>query len=308
MTSACTQQIRKFLSDRIVLGTAQIGMNYGIANQSGKPDFQEVLAIVRTATEAGIDTFDTATAYGDSEQSLGRAFAQLKIANNVNVMSKLGKQDFESPESCVAAVQQCVERLRVKQLSLIFAHAAESLQNAVTANCFAALKDAGLVGAGGVSVYNAKEALDALAMPEIDVVQMPLNVFDMQAITDGVIDAARESGKKLIFRSVFLQGLLLMPIEKVPQKMSFALEFLKPWHQLCARLEVPPRVMALQCALSMAGSMPLLIGCESATQLRQNIDALDYRASHVDEALAETSKLAAGIPEKLRNPSLWPTH
>lgn len=282
-------------------------MDYGIANQKGKPDFQGALDIVRTASEAGVDTFDTATAYGDSEQVLGDAFKKLEISGAVRVMSKLGHDAFVSVKSCVAATEQCLERLQVTKLELMFAHSAQSVADPATEKCFAALKKEGFIAGSGVSVYSAQDALSALQLPEIDTVQMPLNVFDQQALTQGVIERARSSGKKLIFRSVFLQGLLILPPDKLPERMSFASEFVCAWNSMCERLSVPPRVMALQCALSMAGGMPLLIGCESAVQLQENIDALNYRASHVDEALAETAKLALRIPEALRNPSLWPT-
>ena len=56
---------------RFVLGTAQLGMKYGICNSHGQPDEQECLSIVETAWNSGIRFFDTAQAYQESEKVLG---------------------------------------------------------------------------------------------------------------------------------------------------------------------------------------------------------------------------------------------
>ena len=53
------------------LGTVQLGVSYGINNQSGKPDRTQAFGILDTALTNGISALDTAAAYGDSEQSSG---------------------------------------------------------------------------------------------------------------------------------------------------------------------------------------------------------------------------------------------
>ena len=52
---------------RLILGTAQFGLPYGISNQRGQIPEAEVAAILAEAAKAGIDTLDTAAAYGSSE-------------------------------------------------------------------------------------------------------------------------------------------------------------------------------------------------------------------------------------------------
>ena len=67
---------------RLMLGTVQFGMPYGVANRMGQPDYGDVLAMVAAAIEGGVNCFDTAAAYGSSEEVLGRAmsFASLVFA------------------------------------------------------------------------------------------------------------------------------------------------------------------------------------------------------------------------------------
>ena len=74
---------------RLLLGTVQFGLNYGIANTQGKPSFERVKAILRTALDNGITSLDTAAAYGDSEEVLGKALAELDIADRMTIVSKV---------------------------------------------------------------------------------------------------------------------------------------------------------------------------------------------------------------------------
>ena len=79
--------MRTDLLDRICLGTAQFGLDYGIANARGKVSFDEVGQILRCALENGIVTLDTAGAYGDSEQMVGaflkNDFHQFCVINGI---------------------------------------------------------------------------------------------------------------------------------------------------------------------------------------------------------------------------------
>ena len=52
--------------NKLVLGTAQLGLNYGIANKTGKPDLA-TRAILFVGMGGRYSYFDTAQAYGESE-------------------------------------------------------------------------------------------------------------------------------------------------------------------------------------------------------------------------------------------------
>ena len=71
---------------KIIIGTAQLGLNYGITNEYGKPSIQKSLNIIKKALDNDITTFDTARAYGDSEYILGLA---MQNYNNLNIITKL---------------------------------------------------------------------------------------------------------------------------------------------------------------------------------------------------------------------------
>ena len=57
---------------KLVLGTVQFGLPYGINNQSGVPTDDELGEIFSTAKEAGIKILDSAQGYGNAEERLGK--------------------------------------------------------------------------------------------------------------------------------------------------------------------------------------------------------------------------------------------
>ena len=291
----------------IILGTAQLGMNYGVANSIGQPSLDQCVALIRTAAELGINSFDTAMAYGESESRLGFAIRELGIENTADVMTKFGPHVLRSERDSIAALKSCLDRLAVPRLSVIYSHSFEELTHSSgAARALSLLRASQLVERIGASVYSAKEALSALDLEVVDVVQMPLNAFDQNALNEGVLGVAKNRGKEVFFRSVFLQGFLTLPSERLPTRLFFAKQFLENWHELCERHGCSLSIAALQIARYLAGEAPILIGCESQQQLRENVDAIVNPCSNIRVLAEEAARIAVDVPEKLRNPSLWP--
>ena len=107
---------------RLVLGTAQLGMNYGIANRSGKPSSRETNAIIQRAWGEGIRVFDTAQAYGDSESILGEQFAALNIQNDVKVVSKVVLTDPLQWKDIEQKIRNSLTRLNISKLYGLLLH------------------------------------------------------------------------------------------------------------------------------------------------------------------------------------------
>ncbi len=73
---------------RLMLGTVQFGMPYGVANRTGQPDAARVREILTVAADGGVNCLDTAALYGSSEETLGRALAELGLAGKMTVVTK----------------------------------------------------------------------------------------------------------------------------------------------------------------------------------------------------------------------------
>ena len=63
-------------ANKLVLGTVQFGLDYGVNNQSGQVQQSEVNKILQLAKESGIKKIDTSSAYGTSESVLGKSLSE----------------------------------------------------------------------------------------------------------------------------------------------------------------------------------------------------------------------------------------
>ncbi len=292
---------------RIALGTVQLGLPYGIANKSGQPDFELACKIVKVAWENGIRFFDTAQAYGQSEKVLGQTFAALDIADQAQVVTKLGL-DLESKSAAEIAGSIEISRklLGVPKFFGVMLHRGSWLRNwrKRYKPAFNILREKGITSYAGVSVYTEAEIKLAFELPEIDLIQVPFNVFDQRGWWLGWFEKAHALGKLIIVRSIYLQGLLLLPADKLSAKMEFAREPLERFHSLCQHYRLKPANMALGYVANKSPDTILLFGAEVPAQIVENI-SLYKNLSCPKSAIDEIDVCFADLDTKLINPSQW---
>ncbi len=288
----------------LVLGCAQLGMLYGVANTTGQPDVRTALDLVGKALQGGIRAFDTAPAYGDSETVLGKCLAELGIRETVEVYTKL-PPDVD-PANC-AAVLNCarrsIERLGVDSLAGILFHRESALElwNRGGQDSAQALLETGLTRRVGVSCYGSDAAMNALGKPLVDVLQVPANVLDRRFAT--VCRAATETDKVVMLRSVYLQGLLLLEPTLLPAKLSFASQKIREVRALAESFALPVRVLAVHYAKQAYPGTLVILGAETPEQVRQNTDIWNMPA--VPGLVEAVEQAFLDQEERLLNPTLW---
>ncbi len=295
------------MSDRLVLGTVQLGMPYGISNKAGKPDFDSACDIIKTAFDRGITRFDTAQAYGDSEEVLGRCFACFGIADRVRVISKIDPSlDCRDATVMDRALEHSLKRLRLDCLSGFMLHHEKQMDdwNYGLRDWLVRQRQAGRIKAIGISVYSSVRALEAIKYPEVDFVQVPANVFDRRCEDAGVFIEADRQSKKIYIRNVFLQGLLLMMPGHLPETMSFVDDALGLWRTVVERSGLSARELALGYVMAKWSTAMLVFGAESARQVEENtrVTALD-RSSELFRMVEDEIRCT---DERLLQPWRWP--
>jgi len=204
----------------MVLGTAQLGMDYGLTNLQGVPSAQDAENLLKTAIANGVSFIDTARSYGDSEAVIGRALAK-GWQGRVPVITKLSPLSECSPHASVSEIQAQVNAslfhscmsLGVSSLDVLMLHRASHLhvwQGAVWQHLLQ-WQGEGLIKALGASVQTPQELLAAVRQPEIEYLQLPFNILDArwdQAISE--ILFVKERRPLIVHvRSSLLQGLLV---------------------------------------------------------------------------------------------------
>ena len=197
--------------EKIVIGTAQFGMNYGIANKLGRISADEMSSILIYAKSKGINTLDTAIGYGDCHNKLGNlGIEELEI---ISKFSHFGNDISQIKLNLLSQITKSLKELKISSFNTILLHSPNDLLNQYKYEVYDALisaKNNGLCKKIGVSGYCPKQIINLTKEFKIDVIQLPFNVFNNEIANDKILNYLKFSGMELHVRSIFLQGLLLM--------------------------------------------------------------------------------------------------
>ena len=290
----------------LVLGTAQLGLPYGLANKTGQPDLPTVVEIVRTAWEHGVDEFDTAQDYGDGERVLGQAFSALGISAQAKVVSKIHpKLDHCDQGVMTKALDASLMKLGVPHLSGLLLHDEALLDqwDQGVSSIFSGFVRSGRVHGVGVSVYSPERACEALNKDGIDMVQLPSNILDRRFEALGVFELAVKKKKQVYIRSVFLQGLILMNPEDLPGHMLFARPVVERVKALAQELGLTISALALGYLKAKMPGVKLVVGAETSEQIILNAVSMD--AALTQAQVAMVAKYFDQVDVKVLNPALW---
>jgi aryl-alcohol dehydrogenase-like predicted oxidoreductase len=290
----------------LVLGTAQLGFPYGIANITGQPDLVLASEIIRTAWENGIREFDTAQDYGESEKALGAAFAKLGIPKKARVISKINPSiDHCDLQMMSGALDASLEKLGVPFLYGLMLHD-ENLLGQWTHGLGDILQSfiaSGKVKNAGVSVYSPDKALEALHIDGINLLQIPSNILDRRFQKKGVFELAVRKKKKIYIRSVFLQGLILMEPDDLPDYMLFARPVLERIKYLAESLNITRNELALGYLRAKVPEAKLVIGVDTPAQISENMNY--WKKKPLVNLISMVEQSFDFMDEKILNPSLW---
>lgn len=256
------------MSSRLGLGTAQFGLNYGVANKTGRVGPSQARAMLSLARDYGIDTVDTALAYGDSEDCLGELGVR-----DMKVISKLPAV----PRACSDvegwvrdSVSASLGRLRIDRLYGLLLHRPLELLGARAEALWQglnAVKNQGDVGKIGVSVYGPNDLDSLVSTYDFDLIQAPLNVFDRRLVRSGWLSRLHERGVEVHVRSAFLQGLLLMSAEQRPREFARWQVLWSAWDAWLQDMRLTPLQACLGFVLAHQQAERVIIGADSSRQL-----------------------------------------
>lgn len=306
--------IKGFRISRLTLGTVALGIDYGVFQDQHKPNEKERNSIIRAAINSGINTFDTAREYGDAEELLGRSLLLKKRTNEINIVTKFKIQaenafNYKSFRADVyRSVQASLKRLALQQLPICLFHMASSLDiRDVLQNLKRTLRDLKrdeLIRAGGISIDHPLESEHCIDEPEIEVMQIPLNVFDQRLIKSGFLGRLQQSNKIIFARSVFLRGLFFRSADELAGNLKGAAPYLEKLQEFADRSGMTKSQFAFSYIRDLDGVSSLVFGAERTSQVEANIKLLETR--RISPEIREEAELFfQSVPDTILTPRMW---
>lgn len=284
---------------RLILGTAQLGSGYGITNNRRRIADDTVRAILRTAITRGIETFDTAVEYDDSQDRLGELLTRPTRARFITKFSLA--PDGTAP-SAEAMFTESMRRLRVDSLAGLLFHRIDDLRDARCAAAIEILREAQsarVVERIGASIYDRAD-LDLVleTFPDLSVLQIPANIVDRRLLDDTDVAALHTAGVEIHVRSAFLQGLLLADPETFDSRFAPLVPVVEQLRAFADDNGLRPVDIVLGFLAQHPNVDGVLVGATNVEELEANADAW-VAASNVafdpDEVL----------PIEVIDPRLW---
>lgn len=283
---------------KLVLGTVQLGLNYGINNSAGKPSLKTAFDIINRSYELGIDEIDTADAYGEAVSIISTYLSQ-NPNQKFKVMSKfIGNDDMSYRE----AFDQSCKKLGVESLDGYYFHRFQDFKKFCDFDYIQDLKRESRLGKFAVSLYSIEELELAIDSNEVDVIQLPLNIFDRSEEKVDLLKKAHSKNKLIYVRSVFLQGLFFKNVNNLPPKLYPLRNALIELYHLVDAYKVDMEDLCLKYVLDLSFVDKVIIGVDSVTQLERNVKSITKKIP--DELIDRVLKIKINNPELL-NPVNW---
>jgi aryl-alcohol dehydrogenase-like predicted oxidoreductase len=282
----------------IGLGTWQLGGDWGDVDDDAAEE------VLEAALDAGVTLLDTADVYGDgrSEERIRKALAPR--SERPFVATKAGRRadPFEAaqytPENLRAWIDRSRRNLGVETLDLVQLHCPPpaTYEDDRVYDALDTLVDEGAIAAYGVSVETVAEGMRALQRPNVQSLQVILNVFRRKPLEE-LLPAAQRGGVGILARVPLASGLLS---GKYDESTTFAADDHRNYNRhgeafdvgetfsgvpfevgVVAAREVaeiageavPTAAFALRWVIDQPGVTTVIPGARNVTQVRGNVAA-----------------------------------
>ena len=290
------------MNSKLILGTVQFGLNYGINNTIGKMSEDKVFELLENAYDLGIKTLDTAEAYGNAHSVISNFHKQSK--KRFNIISKYSSSNFDYPIDLVERIRVHCSNFNINYLEGYMFHSYNDFKMNINndPNVLDNIKNSGLVKKTGVSVYANDEIEDLLNFKNINLIQLPFNLFDNEYQRKEILEKAKKRNVEIHTRSVFLQGLFFKDINTLTNCLLPLKNNLSKLSLILKNYNISMDSLALNYPLNKTYIDKVLIGVDSLEQLKNNIKATE---NDFDKSIYEKIDCIQIKNTKLLNPSNW---
>ena len=290
------------MKSKLILGTVQFGLNYGINNAVGKMSEDMVFELLENAYDLGVKTLDTAEAYGDAHSVISNFHKQSK--KRFKIISKYSSSNFYYPIDLTERIKIHCSNFNINYLEGYMFHSYNDFKINIDKHpdVLDNIKSSGLVKKIGVSIYSNDEIKDLLNFKNINLIQIPFNLFDNEYQRKEILETAKNRNIEIHTRSVFLQGLFFKDINTLTNCLLPLKNNLTELSTILKNNNISMESLALKYPLNKTYVDKVLIGVDSLEQLKNNIKAVE---NDFDKSIYEKIDCIKIKNTELLNPSNW---
>lgn len=276
---------------RLGLGASQLPVAAGTGTR-GRPPGSELRDMLQTAARAGLGLLDAGGASAAAEEALGR---HLPTPAPLQVLVRSIRGD-RGPDAVEAEVRASLARLGLARARAVIVQSASDLfapSGPALWDRLKTLRDEGLFEKVGVCAYASDDPVGVVRRFRPDIIQAPASLLDQRLLVDGALTTIREMGVEVHLRSIFLNGLLFLPPDRVPSQLKGAAARLSRARRMIAEGRSDPLQAALGFALSRPEADAVIVGASTSAELTAVIAAasspppdLDWDEMAIDDPVA----------------------
>ena len=266
---------------KLIPGTVQFGLNYGINNLIGRPSEQDFFKVLDVCAENCIMTLDTADAYGNVQNLIGKYHQISK--NNFSINSKF---NFSDNDFLANKLDKTLSDIKKNNINTYFFHSySDFVKKPETIVELVKLKQIHKINLIGLSVYDNVEFENAISLQEIDVIQLPFNCLDNFNHRGKLLQKAKDKGKIIQVRSIYLQGLFFMDTNQIPSQLTSLRKYLIRLKNIAKELNLSIAELSIAYVILTSQIDEIVLGVENSTQMLENITLFSkiYDTKIIDE-------------------------
>lgn len=288
----------KNIKNDIIIGTAQLGTQYGIANKNVNYGLKERLYFLDEAYKNNYKTFDTAYAYKNSHKIIGKWIRSKKVYPKI--YTKIPNLDKFVEEEINSIYTKSIKQLNISNLEGILLHNYLDWSKTDIKKFIIDKLEKKIIKNFGFSIYDHKNIPSDEA---VNIIQVPGNIFNQSIIKSDEINNFLNKGGQVQVRSLFIQGLLLMNIDEIPYYLDEIKNPLHQFHNLAKELNTSSYELAILCVKNIIPQAKLVLGFDNINQL-SILNSTNNRSINNSD-LKEIINFAKKYNNKLWDPRHW---
>lgn len=280
-------------NNKIILGTTQFGIHYGVSNRIGATSSENINKILKLSRLKKIQCIYTSNYYGKANKVLGK-----KNIKKFNIIIKFKEDDFINKDILIEIKKS--EKLLKANIRTIIVDKFESIQIKKAKKIYTSLKNLKknkIIQHFGYAIYSFKNLKKICKNFKPDIIQSPYNIIDRRIEKKKYLNFLQKKNIEIHVRSIFLQGLLLMDFKKIPKKFNKWSSLFKNWDYWLKKENQKALDVCYSFVLKNKFINKILIGVNDFSQFKE-IVKIKVRKNLNYPNISSTS-------QKLINPINW---